>query len=572
MKGSPAKILIADDEESMRRALADFFSSDERFEVIPTASDADRAIALAGEYQPAVALLDVRMPGGGGPAAARGIRECSPGTRIVALSAHEDRETVLRMLESGATGYVVKGDHPASIMDAALKAVDGLATLSPEVVGGVIDVVAAQLHIAREDEAVQKMRRHREGELRLALSRSEFELAYQPKVSLMTGRMVGVETLLRWRHPTRGLVPPLDFIPLAEESGLIVPIGSWVLEKACNQAREWAHALPGNLPVSMAVNVSPRQFEDGLAEMFGQIIARSGVDPSSLCLELTEGTVMDEPELAITTLRQLKLLGVSISIDDFGTGFSSLAYLKRFPLDELKVDKSFVDGLGHDSEDTAIVATVMGMAHALDLRVVAEGVETADQASRLRILGCDEGQGFYYARPGTAADIFALLEAAGELPLSRPGERVTGRTANTFSERILVVDDAADVRQLARSSLVAAGFEVEVASSGEDAIIAASEFKPDCVVLDLNLPGISGLEVCRLIRLDPEQQHTTIVMLTVDRQALAKVEAFSLDADDYIVKPFTPRDLVSRVTASMRRRGLPAPAAAELAINLEVPA
>ena len=281
---------------------------------------------------------------------------------------------------------------------------------------------------------------------------------------------------------------------------------------------------------------------------------------------------MDEPELAITTLRQLKLLGVSISIDDFGTGFSSLAYLKRFPLDELKVDKSFVDGLGHDSEDTAIVATVMGMAHALDLRVVAEGIETADQASRLRILGCDEGQGYYYARPGSAADIFALLEGAGELPVSRPGERVTVRTANTFAERILVVDDAADVRQLARSSLVAAGFEVEVASSGEDAIIAASEFKPDCVVLDLNLPGISGLEVCRLIRLDPEQQHTTIVMLTADRQASEKVEAFSLDADDYIVKPFTPRDLVSRVTAAMRRRGLPAPAAAELAINLEVPA
>ncbi len=159
----------------------------------------------------------------------------------------------------------------------------------------------------------------------------------------------------------------------------------------------------------MAINVSPRQFESGLAETFGAIIASSGIDPGTVCLEVTEGIVMRDAELAIKTLRELKALGFRISIDDFGTGFSSLAYLKRFPLDELKIDKSFVDGLGTDPEDTAIVAAVMGMAHALDLGVVAEGVETADQAARLRTLGCDEAQGYYYGRPAPAEAIDELL-------------------------------------------------------------------------------------------------------------------------------------------------------------------
>ena len=159
----------------------------------------------------------------------------------------------------------------------------------------------------------------------------------------------------------------------------------------------------------MAVNVSPRQFESDLAETFGGIIGRSGIDPATVCLEVTESMVMQDADLAIATLRELKSLGLRISIDDFGTGFSSLAYLKRFPLDELKIDKSFVDGLGRNSEATAIVAAVMGMAHALDLHVVAEGVETADQAVRLRTLGCDEAQGFYYARPGAPRPSMSVL-------------------------------------------------------------------------------------------------------------------------------------------------------------------
>jgi diguanylate cyclase (GGDEF)-like protein len=390
--------------------------------------------------------------------------------------------------------------------------------------------------------------------LREALAKGEFRVVYQPKVSLLTDRITGVEALLRWDDPIRGVIPPLDFIPLAEASGLIVPIGRWVLEQVCRDAKRWSNVLAGGLPLSIAVNVSPRQFEPGLAETFGTIMAEAGIDPTILCVEVTESMVMRDAELAIGTLRKLKSLGMRISIDDFGTGFSSLAYLKRFPLDELKIDKSFVDGIGIDTDSTAIVAAVMGMAHALDLQVVAEGVETADQLSRLRTLGCDEVQGYYFARPSTPDAIDALLAAATTGVPGWHGDSAAPATPTAGVRHILVVDDALDVRQLLRSSLAAVGFEVQEAGSGEEAITLARQLRPDCVVLDINLPGISGLEVCRILREDVANEHTTIVMLTVDAEPAEKIEAFSSDADDYMVKPFSPRDIVSRVTASMRRR------------------
>ncbi len=406
-----------------------------------------------------------------------------------------------------------------------------------------------------EIHAQRVMRIANESSLRMALDRGEFYVEYQPKISLVTDRTVGVEALLRWMHPERGLVGPLDFIPLAEESGLIVEIGAWVLEQVCRDALRWRTALPGGHPLTVAVNVSPRQFESDLAERFGSIIGRSGIDPATVCLEVTESMVMQDADLAIATLRELKSLGLSISVDDFGTGFSSLAYLKRFPLDELKIDKSFVDGLGHDSEATAIVAAVMGMAHALDLRVVAEGVETADQAVRLRTLGCDEAQGFFYARPGAAAAIDARLIAEARAYAGAATERGRRHADSAHIGKILVVDDADDVRQLARSSLAAVGFEIREAASGEDAVTMARHFRPDCLVLDVNLPGISGFDVCRIMRDDPVNHSMTIVILTGDVAPSEKIMAFSLGADDYMVKPFSPRDLVSRVTSAIRRRG-----------------
>jgi CheY-like chemotaxis protein len=255
---------------------------------------------------------------------------------------------------------------------------------------------------------------------------------------------------------------------------------------------------------------------------------------------------MENVEFAITLLRQLKALGVRISIDDFGTGFSSLAYLRRFPLDELKVDKSFVDGLGRDPGATAIVAAVMGMAHALDLTVVAEGVETEAQAAALRNLGCDQAQGYLYARPQSARDLDPLLKQEIVTRGTNPGA--------LGSSTVVVVDDAADVRQLARVSLAAAGFAVHEADRGDEGLELTRRVMPDCVILDVHMPGTSGLDVCRALRADPLTSGMTIVMLTADALASDKVEAFALDVDDYIVKPFAPRDLVSRVTSAMRRR------------------
>ncbi len=390
--------------------------------------------------------------------------------------------------------------------------------------------------------------------LNQALDRGEFRVVYQPKVSLLTDAVSGVEALLRWQHPVRGEIQPMDFIPLAEESGLIIPMGRWVMEQVCRDAAQWATALPGGLPLPIAVNVSARQFEPGLAETFNTIIEQCGIDPQTICLEVTESMLMLDAELAVATLRKLKALGTRISVDDFGTGFSSLAYLKRFPLDELKIDKSFVDGLGTDPDAIAIVAVVMGMAHALDLSVVAEGVETADQVTCLRNLGCDEAQGYHFARPMAADAITGLLAARPPVALGGHDASASVIMARLSSGKVLVVDDAPDVRGLARASLAAAGFEVREAGSGEEALALAPHFGPDCVVLDVILPGMSGLEVCRILRGDPAHDTTTIVMLTSAADPAEKVRAFSLRADDYMVKPFSPRDLVSRVTASIRRR------------------
>ncbi|WP_147651989.1 EAL domain-containing protein [Vulcaniibacterium gelatinicum] len=247
-----------------------------------------------------------------------------------------------------------------------------------------------------------------ERELRQALERGEFELHYQPQVSLRDGRIVGAEALLRWRHPRRGLLTPDKFIRVAEDSGVIEPIDLWVLEHACEEAAAWAAAGRGDLFV--AVNVSPLELRRGqLPRRADAALHRSGLAPARLELELTENLVMDGAEAFIRTMAELKTLGVHISLDDFGTGYSSLSYLKRFPIDRLKVDRSFVAGMLAQAEDAAIVRAVIAMAHQLGLKVVAEGIETAEQAQHLSRQRCDFGQGYLFARPMDAAAFRALL-------------------------------------------------------------------------------------------------------------------------------------------------------------------
>ena len=237
-----------------------------------------------------------------------------------------------------------------------------------------------------------------ESDLRRALERGEFLLHYQPKVEIATGLITGTEALLRWAHPVRGLVSPLEFISLAEETGLIVPIGEWVLATACAQNKLWQDM--GLTDLGVAVNLSARQFSDSkLLENLTRIIHASGLDPSSLELEITESAVMSHGEYAAGVLEQLKSIGVRIAIDDFGTGYSSLAYLKRFPIDTLKVDRSFIRDIPADSGDKKIARAIIAMAHALRLKVVAEGVENAEQLKFLRAQHCDAVQGYFLFRP-----------------------------------------------------------------------------------------------------------------------------------------------------------------------------
>ncbi|MEU8613902.1 EAL domain-containing protein, partial [Actinoplanes sp. NPDC048791] len=266
----------------------------------------------------------------------------------------------------------------------------GLAAYDPEMLAGLVQ------------------RLELEADLRLALERGELALHYQPTVDLRTGEIIGFEALVRWHHPARGMVSPLDFIGIAEATGLIVPLGRWVLTEACRQAVAWGAGSTRRL--KMAVNVSVRQFEHGdLSEMVAEVLAETGMPVDQLCLEMTESVLLTDTDENLTQLQRLKALGVTLAMDDFGTGYSSLAYLGRFPMDVLKIDRSFVDRLGGDREDEALVRTIVRLARSLGMSTVAEGIEDAAQLAILRELDCDLAQGFFLSRPLPATEAGRVL-------------------------------------------------------------------------------------------------------------------------------------------------------------------
>jgi diguanylate cyclase (GGDEF)-like protein len=246
--------------------------------------------------------------------------------------------------------------------------------------------------------------------LRRALERQEFVLYYQPKVDLMTGAITGAEALIRWIHPTRGLIPPMDFIPIAEDCGLILLIGAWALREACAQSRAWTKA--GLPTVTMAVNVSAIEFRDKnfLNRLF-EVINETGLDPRLLELELTESVLMKHAASTAVILQSLREAGIRLAIDDFGTGYSSLSYLRKFPVDAVKIDQTFIRQISAD-DDTTIVKAVIGMARGLKLRVIAEGVETPQELAFLRAYRCDEAQGYYFSRPVPARQFAMMLKDA----------------------------------------------------------------------------------------------------------------------------------------------------------------
>ena len=247
-----------------------------------------------------------------------------------------------------------------------------------------------------------------EGSLRRALEREEFLLHYQPKVNLDTGEITGVEALIRWQHPDRGLVPPSQFVPIAEDCGLILQIGRWVLREACRQARAWQNA---GLPPLPAVNVSAVEFRDkGFAERVRTVLSETGLEARYLELELTEGVLMEDAETMVSVLQELKMMGVLLAVDDFGTGYSSLSYLRQFPIDVLKIDQSFVHQITADPDDSTIVSAIINMGKSLKHLVVAEGIETREQRAYLQAQRCAEGQGYLFSAPLTAARFGHLLQ------------------------------------------------------------------------------------------------------------------------------------------------------------------
>jgi diguanylate cyclase (GGDEF)-like protein/PAS domain S-box-containing protein len=289
--------------------------------------------------------------------------------------------------------------------------------------------------------------------LRKAIDARELVLYYQPELSVSSQRVIGYEALVRWNHPERGILPPSEFIPIAEESELIVHVGRWVLNEACRQMAEWDKEFVFDPPLTISVNVAPRQLNDAsLVEDVKRVLRETGLDPKRLKLEVTEGSIMQDPEMALATLRRLKLMNIGLEIDDFGTGYSSLSYLQKLPFDTVKIDRSFIRELGVCPESSEIVRTIVNLARSLDMGVVAEGVETKDQFETVNTLGCGYVQGYYFARPASAENAEALMRERdnlrrafvvlqgtdGRSPAPRRGDQIAKPPANRAPETALV--------------------------------------------------------------------------------------------------------------------------------------
>ena len=365
--------------------------------------------------------------------------------------------------------------------------------------------------------------------LHRALLRDEFVLHFQPQVDLRTGRIVGMEALLRWQSPELGLVPPLQFIPVAEESNLINAIGQWVLNKACATLRAWLDA--GVPVVPIAVNVAASQFEDqAMDRLLRSTLARHGVDPRLLELELTESLSMEDPEASIELMHRLKATGIGMSIDDFGTGYSNLSYLKRVPVDKLKIDQSFTRGLTSNPEDRSIVTAVIRMAHSLGLRAIAEGVETEGQLRLLAAEGCDEIQGYYFSRPLPEQAMLAMLERDMGMDMAPLAPSVKRRT-------VLLVDDEPQVLSTFRKLLDGEGYEVLTAHDLPEAYELLAGHDVGVVVSDQELIGHTGIDFFQ--RIKSMYPRAVRVLLTADSTPANLADAINKGAIfKFVAKPW----------------------------------
>ncbi|MDD9267011.1 EAL domain-containing protein [Paenibacillus sp. GCM10023248] len=411
-------VLIVSDSVELRENLLPVFERDEQFRVTGLAKHGNAALddLLAG--RPDLAVIDLAMPNLGGLTALQLIMNHSP-IPIVVLNTHTPESTMqtVQAMRMGAADYYHKdmlvgpSSHEMMISYflerckmAVLNGIQGVYE-SPVNTAGIAEAALTDTLQVKRQQFQKRM--DIEFHLRKAIANQEFYLVYQPVVDVYMNRIVGLESLIRWRNPSLGQVPPCDFIPVAEESGLIHEIGEWVLREACTQNKKWQDA--GLPKLFVAVNLSRRQFNDsGLSVTIQKILEETGLQPKYLELEITESMSM-EVTLAADALSQLKGLGVHVAMDDFGTGYSSLGYLKDFPIDKLKIDQSFIKGLKHRQVNAAIVNTVITMAKNLNLLVVAEGLESEEELQVLRDCGCRFVQGYYFSKPVQADHIEELL-------------------------------------------------------------------------------------------------------------------------------------------------------------------
>ena len=328
-----------------------------------------------------------------------------------------------------------------------------------------------------------------EAGLRRALARHEFQLHYQPQLDLISGAVIGVEALLRWNDAANGPVSPADFIPLAEETGLILPIGEWALRAACEQNLAWQHA--GLVPIRVAVNLSLRQLQQpDIARRIQAILHETRLEPRYLGLEITEGLLMQESEHVARTLGELKALGIEISLDDFGTGYSNLNYLRKLPIDVVKVDRSFVHDVTAAPHDVSMTRAVITMAHSLQMKVLAEGVETEGQLSLLIANKCDQMQGYYFSAPISAQAVAEMLQERRQLPEHLLQRRARKRT-------LLLVDDEENIVSALKRLLRRDGYHVVTASNGPQGLQRLAEHEVDVILSDQRMPGMTGVEFLR---------------------------------------------------------------------------
>jgi len=386
-------------------------------------------------------------------------------------------------------------------------------------------------------------RRSLEKQLRIALDAQQFVLHYQPKVDMISGEINGAEALIRWQSPDKGLVGPKEFITLAEETGLIVPIGSWVINSVCSQQAAWIAA--GVRVVPIAVNLSSVQFEKGdILQTVRDALAQSSIDGKLLNLELTESAIMADATAAAVTLTALRKFGVRLALDDFGTGYSSLAHLKRFPFSSVKIDQSFVADITSNAEDAAIATAIIAMAHSLSLKVVAEGVETQGQFNYLRARGCDEMQGYFFS-PAVATEVFESDLRSGRhmhLPPDSPADRRT----------LLLVDDEPGICNALARMLRRDGYRILIAASGAEGLAALAIHPVQVIISDQRMPGMSGTEFLDTVK---QLYPTTIRILLSGYTDLETVtEAVNRGAVfKFLTKPWDDDLLREQVRDAFRR-------------------